>query len=103
MAHHRRLEDVVLVEGDGDLDEGRGPQPQRRRIEHGAIALDHPGLFQRLHPFPARRFRQPDPLAEVGVGQPPVGLERLQNGEVDPVHSVSQFGGMEKRLAVSRL
>ena len=65
-------------------DHAHAPQTQRQRIgdRHD---LHHPAVDEALDPLTHRRLRQPDGSAQLGVGQPAVALELLDDGPVDLV------------------
>jgi hypothetical protein len=47
--------------------------------------LDDAGLLQRLDPPPARRGGQADLLGKIGVAQPAVPLQPLEDAPVDSI------------------
>ena len=69
--------------------ENDGPeiQPQRRRIEPGAIVADDPGLFKGSHAPMARRQAEPDPISQFGHSEASVDLQLGKNLSIDHVHT----------------
>src|SRR5690606_38231901 len=55
------------------------------RVEPRVVAADHPVALQPAHALGAGRGRQPDPLAQLGEGDPALQLEDAQDVAVDAV------------------
>ncbi len=69
-----------------DADQGHQAQAQFPGVQHGPVAGDDAGFFQRPHPAQAGRRRQADALGQVLIADAPV---RLQDGKNFPVVAVN--------------
>jgi hypothetical protein len=54
-------------------------------VEQGRIALDNARLLERPDPPPARRRGEPNFFGEVGITQPSVLLQPLENAAIDGI------------------
>ena len=62
-----------------DEDECEDSVAEQRRIHDGHVTLDHAPGFELLDPFVGRGTAHPHRLPDVGIGLPPVTLEKLEN------------------------
>ena len=69
----------------GDLRERHDVAPDRRRVEQGGKAPDHPLPLEAPHPLEAGPRREADPLREGLVGYAAVPAERGEDRPVDTV------------------
>jgi hypothetical protein len=67
--------------------ESEHAQPDLVAVDLGVIALDEAGFLQRPHAPPAGRGRQAHALRQLGVGEAAVGLQFLQDCEVELVNA----------------
>ncbi|MNT49945.1 hypothetical protein D3C72_1868300 [compost metagenome] len=72
--------------------EGEHAQPDLVAVDLGAVALDEAGIFQRPHAAPARRRRQAHALRQLGVREAAIGLQFLQDSEVELVNAFHRGG-----------
>ena len=70
-----------------DADHRHPPQAERQGVGDGDDLHDA-AVDQALHPLAHGGLRQPDRLAELGVRQPAVVLELLDDGPIDVVERV---------------
>ena len=78
----------VVGRGTGSLGqpgEGQDSVAQRLGRDDRRVAADHPARLELLDPLVGRRPADADLRAELGVGTPSVGLEKLEQTGVDPV------------------
>ena len=89
----RELRDLLqLAGGRPHPHHGRDRKADRLRIDLGAIARDHPGALEPLDALTYRRRREVDPPAELGHGDPGVGLQFLNEATVDRVKQLVFVG-----------
>ena len=69
----------------GYVHDRRHPVAERAVRKPRVIALDHPALFQLVEPPGTGGLREADLFGERGIRYPAVLLERVENGEIDPV------------------
>jgi hypothetical protein len=65
--------------------EGHHAQADLVAVDLGPVTGDESALLQGPNPAPARRSTEPDPLRKVRVGESAIGLQLIQNGEVELV------------------
>src|SRR5690606_17162900 len=63
-------------------DEDLHMRAKPRQVDLGAVAADQPGLFQSLHPLPARGRRQVHAGGQFRLGDTPLARECRENGNV---------------------
>ncbi len=85
---------LVVLAVEGDLDKGGDAEPDRFRIDHGAIAGDHAVGFQRLQAARAGRWRQAHPRGQLHRRHAAVTGERRDDLAVETVdlHEFTSHG-----------
>ncbi len=78
-------EDRIRLTVEPDECEERDLKSELLGRDFGMIALDEPCLFQRPDPAQAGRRRNPGALGKLDVGHAAVGLQVLQDFQVDSV------------------
>src|SRR6516162_3640514 len=68
-------DEFFIVAVQRHMDDGGHCKPRLGTVEQHRVAGDHAGLFQRIHPPPARRWRHADPSGELLIALPAVFLQ----------------------------
>ncbi len=89
-----RLEHLVRLPRQRDLDEDGRRSPQLARIQQRDILADDPLLLEPLHPAVAGRRREVGAFGQFGIRHPPILLQGVQDTAVCPVN----FHIMRKNL-----
>ncbi len=67
------LDRLAVLDLQVDVDRHLEASADRRRVDVGVVAADHAGPLERANASQAGRRREPDPLGEFDVREPPVG------------------------------